>query len=88
MLLNANSQISEQPESTHARVANILPANTPMPLACDACDHEQNYNMSFLRTLPQLKCSQCSDTRQFSRFELTALEVALNNMGYYLSKTA
>ncbi len=88
MQLNANSQISAQPESTHARVASILPANTPMPLACDACDHEQDYNMSLLRSLPQLKCSQCSDTRQFSRFELTALESALNTMGYYLSKSA
>jgi hypothetical protein len=87
MPLNANSQISEQPESTHARVANILPANTPMPLACDACDHEQDYKMSFLRTLPLIECSQCSDKRQFSRFELTTLETTLNNMGYYLSKS-
>jgi len=33
-------------------------------------------------------CKRCGDTRQFSKIELTVLEGALNNMGYYLSKSA
>jgi len=88
MINNTNHQISTQSAPNLAPVANILPANTPMPLACDACDHEQSYSMRHLRTLPELVCHHCGDQRQFSTFELTTLESALNNMGYYLSKSA
>ncbi len=88
MVTNTNSQISTQPVTNLAPVANILPANTPMPLECDACDHEQSYSMRHLRTLPELNCQHCGDQRHFSLLELTTLESALNNMGYYLSKSA
>jgi primosomal protein N' len=71
-----------------AQVATIMPANTAMPLECDACDHVQNYSMTFLRTQPQLTCKQCGDQRHFSAIELKVLEGALNNMGFYLSKSA
>lgn len=71
-----------------AQIATILPANTAMPLECDACDHAHNYSMAFLRTLPSLTCKKCGDQRMFSAVELKVLESALNNMGYYLSKSA
>lgn len=81
----AEKQIENQ---ASAQVATIMPANTAMPLECDACDHVQNYSMTFLRTLPQLSCKQCGDQRHFSAIELKVLESALNNMGYYMSKSA
>jgi len=88
MITNTHHQISTQSLPNLAPVANILPANTPIPLACDACDHEQDYSMRHLRSLPELACNHCGDLRQFSVLELTTLENALNNMGYYLSKSA
>lgn len=69
-----------------ATVANILPLNTLMPLACDECDHEQNYAMKALRTLPLLTCQHCQAQRQFSQFELNVLESTLKDMGYYFSR--
>ncbi|MEY8248874.1 MAG: hypothetical protein RPT11_10860 [Bermanella sp.] len=87
MLSNSNNQPCPQPVSNLAPVANILPANTPMPLACDACDLEQDYSMRHLRSLPELVCQHCGDRRRFSGLELTTLESALNHMGYYLSKS-
>lgn len=71
-----------------ASLATILPANTPMPLCCDACDHEQSYTMTQLRQLPTVVCEECGDQRQFSQFELTVIENTLNTMGYYLHKSA
>ncbi len=82
------TQSNRQPIPALAPVANILPAHTPMPLECDACEHEQNYSMSHLRTLPEVACSQCGDKRRFSGFELKVLEDTLNDMGYYISKSA
>ena len=69
-----------------ASIATILPANTPMPLCCDACDHEQIYTMTHLRKLPVIVCEECGDARQFSAFELQVLESTLNTMGYFLQK--
>jgi len=69
-------------------VATILPTDTAMPLECDNCDEPANYSVAFLRTLPQLVCRCCGDARQFSQLELTVLEQALKNMGYYLPKMA
>ncbi|MGR6871120.1 hypothetical protein ACU6U9_02160 [Pseudomonas sp. HK3] len=78
-----------QSESNNtAAIATILPANTPMPLCCDACDYAQTYSMTHLRQLPTIVCEDCGDTRQFSAFELNILESTLNNMGYYLQKRA
>ena len=74
--------------SNAASIATILPANTPMPLCCDACDHEQSYTMTYLRQLPTIVCDDCGDTRQFSTFELNILESTLNTMGYFLQKRA
>lgn len=71
-----------------ASLATILPANTPMPISCDECDHEQNYTMTQLRELPVLTCDCCGDQRAFSQFELTIIEKTLNHLGYYLQKTA
>ncbi|MFT5593093.1 MAG: hypothetical protein ACI8SR_001461 [Oceanicoccus sp.] len=71
-----------------AVISTILPANTPMPLCCDACDHEQNYTMTHLRQLPVIICDDCGDARQFSAFELNILESTLNTMGYFLQKRA
>jgi len=71
-----------------ASLATILPANTPMPICCDQCDHEQNYTMTQLRQLPKLSCNVCGETRQFSEFELNVVEKTLNQLGYYLQKTA
>jgi len=71
-----------------ASLATILPANTPMPICCDQCDHEQNYTMTQLRQLPTLTCDECGETRQFSNFELVVIEKTLNELGYYLQKTA
>ncbi len=87
MLSTSNSQISPSYKPKVAPIANILPANTPMPLECDACDHEQSYSMHHLRELPELTCKNCGDQRSFSSFELVALENALKGMGYYLSKS-
>jgi len=69
-----------------ASVATILPANTPMPLCCDACDHEQSYTMTHLRKLPIIMCEACGEARQFSAFELQVVERTLNSMGYFLHK--
>ena len=74
--------------SNAASIATILPAITPMPLCCDACDHEQSYTMTHLRQLPTIVCTDCGDTRQFSDFELNILESTLNTMGYFLQKRA
>ena len=71
-----------------ASLATILPANTPMPICCDHCDHEQNYTMTELRQLPKLSCNQCGESRQFSQFELVVIEKTLNQLGYFLQKTA
>ena len=69
-------------------VATILPTDTAMPLECDSCDSLANYSITFLRTLPKLVCQCCGDARQFSQIELTVLEQALKNMGFYLPKNA
>jgi hypothetical protein len=74
--------------SDSANIATILPANTPMPLCCDACDHEQIYTMTHLRQLPTIVCEDCGDARPFSAFELNILESTLNTMGYFLQKRA
>ncbi|MAA71782.1 MAG: hypothetical protein CL679_08645 [Bermanella sp.] len=80
------------PASSHvdnqANIATILPANTPMPLCCDACDHEQTYTMTHLRQLPTIVCDECGDARPFSAFELNIIENTLNTMGYFLQKRA
>ncbi len=86
MVVNQTVQPQLRPNTHVARVANILPATTAMPLECDACDHEQNYSMQHLRSLPKLTCKECGDSRAFSQVELSTLEKALNQMGYYLSK--
>ena len=88
MVVNQSVQPQLRSPKRVARVANILPANTPMPLECDACDHEQSYSMTHLRTLPTLTCKECGDSRQFSQVELTTLDKALNELGYYLNKKA
>lgn len=77
---------SDNPDS--ASVATILPASTPMPLCCDACDHEQVHTMTQLRKLPTIVCDACGDARPFSAFELNILESTLNTMGYFLQKHA
>ncbi len=71
-----------------ASIATILPANTPMPLCCDSCDHEQTYTMTHLRQLPTIVCEACGDARPFSAFELNIIENTLNTMGYFLQKRA
>jgi len=88
MAHSENTAKSQHEAANAAQISTILPANTAMPLECDACDQVHNYSMTFLRTLPNLVCKRCGDTRQFSKIELTVLEGALNNMGYYLSKSA
>ncbi|GAA6135674.1 hypothetical protein NBRC116188_24640 [Oceaniserpentilla sp. 4NH20-0058] len=79
---------SQVTHSKSASLATILPANTPMPICCDQCDHEQTYTMTQLRKLPTLSCKACGDSRAFSHFELTVVEKTLNELGYYLQKTA
>jgi len=74
--------------SRKASLATILPANTPMPICCDQCDHEQNYSMTQLRQLPTLTCDECGESRNFSQFELITIEKTLNQLGYFLQKTA
>lgn len=69
-----------------ASVTNILPATTLMPLSCDECDIEEEYEMKTLRALPQLTCTHCQAQRQFSAFELGILESTLKNLGYYFSR--
>lgn len=75
-------------QSNRASIATILPANTPMPICCDLCDHEQNYTMSQLRQLPTMTCEECGESRRFSHFELITIEKTLNQLGYFLQKTA
>ena len=73
---------------SRSNLATILPSNIPMPICCDACDHEQTYTMTHLRQLPTLVCEDCGDARPFSAFELNIIESTLKDMGYFLQKRA
>ncbi|NVK39310.1 MAG: hypothetical protein HWE18_15390 [Gammaproteobacteria bacterium] len=73
---------------SRSNLATILPSNIPMPICCDACDHEQTYTMTHLRQLPTLVCEDCGDSRPFSAFELNIIESTLKDMGYFLQKRA
>lgn len=88
-MANHQNALQQAPEFTHAApMATILPSNTAMPMACDACDQDNTYSIGFLRRLPKLTCKHCGDHRQFSPFELTLIENTLKNMGYFLTKSA
>lgn len=71
-----------------ASVATILPSDTAMPMACDACDEDSVYSIGFLHTLPTLTCKHCGDQRQFSAFEYKIINNFLKDKGYFLAKSA